>query len=195
MVRSIMNRSSNVPTPTPTRTPTGNTNTFPLSRVFDQFFSDDPFFALAPITLTREQSTTMALDFGEDENAYLVKASLPGFTQDDISCEVNEGVLTIRAEKSEEQEDSNQTWHRRERRFGSVIRQIQLPAPVVEDQANAELKDGVLTLRLPKVQKAPARRIAINGSKGGTQDNAQQSNTNGTHNVEHRTNRMAGNTR
>jgi HSP20 family protein len=192
MVRSIMNRSSNVPTPTRTQAPAASA--FPLSRVFDQFFNDDPFFALAPITLTREQSSTMALDFGEDENAYLVKASLPGFTQDDISCEVNDGVLTIRAEKSEEQEDNNQTWHRRERRFGSVVRQIQLPAPVVEDQANAELKDGVLTLRLPKVQKAPARRIAINGGRG-TQDNAPHQGANGTHTAEQRSSRMTGNTR
>jgi HSP20 family protein len=138
----------------------------------------------------------MALDFGEDENSYIVKASLPGFSQNDISCEVNDGILTIKAEKSGEHEDNNQTWHRRERRLGSVMRQVQLPAPVVEDQANAELTDGVLTLRLPKVQKAPARKITINGgTKGGASTEVTQHQSNGTHTSEQRSNRMTGSAR
>lgn len=184
MVRSIINRTTTTPN-------TRQVPPFvPLSRVLDQFLSDDPFFALAPIALNQNTSTGMALDFGEDETSYLVRASLPGFEEKDITCEVNDGVLTIKAEKTEEEDTGNQTWHRRERRFGAVMRQIQLPAPVMEDQAQAELANGVLTLRLPKVQKAPARRIAINGTKG---DGAQTSpRQDGQTSHGHNTNRMAG---
>ncbi|HYE62637.1 MAG TPA: Hsp20/alpha crystallin family protein [Phycisphaerales bacterium] len=193
MIRSITNRPTNSPA---ARQPAPFT---PLSRMMDEFFGTDPFFALTPVSFTalnREQSTGMALDFGEDQNSYIVRASLPGFAESDITCEVNEGVLTIKAEKAEEQEDTDKTWHRRERRWGSVMRQVQLPAPVVEDQAQAELVNGVLTLRLPKVQKAPARRISINSGKAEasepTQTGRQNAHVTNGHTPSEPRSRMAG---
>jgi HSP20 family protein len=163
MVRNLMSRTPR--------------QSFPLSRVFDHFFQEDPFLALAPVTLNQAApSAMMALDLGEDEAGFTIQASLPGFRENEVQIEVYDGVLTIKAEKSqEEQNDSGTTWHRRERRFGSVTRQIQLPEPVIEDQARAELSNGVPTLTLPKVQKAPARKIAINGinpTSNGTNDRA-----------------------
>ncbi len=170
MVRSIINRSSPTPTSRPMPAPF-----VPLSRVIDQFF-DDPFFALAPVAVSRTEQSALAVDLSENDQEFIVRASLPGFTEDQITAEVNEGVLTIRAEKSEEQQETNERWHRRERRWGSVERQVLLPAPVQDNQANAELSHGVLTLRLPKVQKAPATRISING-----QAKARQNGANGQH--------------
>jgi HSP20 family protein len=135
----------------------------PLSRVIDQFF-EDPFLALAPVALTRDQGS-FALDLSEDDNSFIVRATLPGFTQEDVNVEVNDGVLTISAQHDEE-EDKGERYFRRERRWGSVQRQIVLPSPVEEDRATAELKDGVLTLRMPKVQKAPPKRINIGSQPG-----------------------------
>jgi HSP20 family protein len=168
MVRSIMNRPASTPSTRPVPAPFT-----PLSRVIDQFF-EDPFFALAPVAVSRSEQPGLALDLSENDTEFIVRASLPGFTEDQVTAEVNDGVLTIRAEKSEEQQDNGERWHRRERRWGSMERQILLPAPVQDDQAHAELTHGVLTLRLPKVQKAPATRISINSKPQRTQTNNGQ---------------------
>jgi HSP20 family protein len=155
MVRSIINRPAQSSTSRSLSAPFT-----PLSRMIDHFF-EDPFFAFAPVAYSRAEQSGLAVDLSENDDEFIVRASVPGFTEDQITAEVKDGVLSIRAEKSEDQQESNERWHRRERRWGSVERQVMLPAPVQEEQATAELANGVLTLRLPKVQKSPARRIAV----------------------------------
>jgi HSP20 family protein len=161
MVRSLMNRT--------------NRNDLapfaPLSRVFESFF-DEPLFALTPMGMGAvggtQQATGFALDLSEDDQNLIVRATLPGFSKEDINVEVDEGVLTISAEHNEEktQGGEGERFYRRERRFGSVQRRIALPVPIQDEDASAELVDGVLTLRLPKVQKAPARKINIGEKQG-----------------------------
>jgi HSP20 family protein len=135
-----------------------------MNRMFDRFFSE-PFFSnsatlLAPVASAEEG--TLAVDVSEDEKTVIVRASLPGFKKEDIHVEVNDGVLSIKAERSEEKEDKGENFYRKERFFGSVSRRIALPSTVTEAETRAELKDGVLTLRLPKSQKALPKKIAIN---------------------------------
>lgn len=113
--------------------------------------------------LTGREGTTLGvpLDIEETDDAIIVRASMPGFKPDDITVEVNQGVLTIRGESREEREEARGTWHLKERRVGSVYRSVTLPAPVREDQAQATLEHGVLEIRLPKTEPAPQRRIPI----------------------------------
>lgn len=103
----------------------------------------------------------LALDVSEDDKAVIVRASLPGFRRDDIEVEVHEGVLTIKAQRSEEQETQNERFYRKERRMSSASRRIALPAGVKGEQTQAELKDGVLVLRLPKEERPAATKIRI----------------------------------
>jgi HSP20 family protein len=133
----------------------------PLSRVFEQFF-DEPFFTLMPVQ-TQGTQQSFAMDLSEDDQNVIVRATLPGFKKEEINVELDEGVLTIAGQHEEEHEEGgpNEKYYRRERRLGSVQRRIALPMAVREDEAVADLKDGVLTLKLPKVQKAPARKISI----------------------------------
>jgi HSP20 family protein len=152
MVRSLMNRTNRAPLA-------------PLSRVFENFF-DDPFFSSPALTLMpveRNAQQGFALDLSEDDQALIVRATLPGFTKDEVNVEIDDGVLTISGEHNEEKTEGgeNERYYRRETRFGSVQRRIALPVPVREESAQADLKDGVLTLRIPKIQKAPAKRITI----------------------------------
>jgi HSP20 family protein len=152
MVRSLMNRADRAPLA-------------PLSKMFEEFF-DDPFFggpALTLMPVQRADHSGFALDLSEDNESLIVRAALPGFTKDEVNVEVDDGVLTITGEHNEEktQGGENERFYRRERRYGSVQRRIALPMPVREENAQADLKDGVLTLRIPKVQKAPARKITI----------------------------------
>jgi len=78
-----------------------------------------------------------------------------------VDIEVHDGVLSIKAEHTEETESKTERFYRKERRVGSVSRRLALPSTVVEDGIKAELKDGILTLTMQKVQKEQPRKIKI----------------------------------
>ena len=91
----------------------------------------------------------------------IVRASLPGFTRENIDVEIHDGVLTIKAERTDETEERGENYFQRERRIGAVARSIALPSVVDDTQTAAELKDGVLTLRIPKSEKALPKKVKI----------------------------------
>jgi HSP20 family protein len=102
-----------------------------------------------------------ALDMYQTANEIVVKASLPGLTAENIDISIAGDVLTIKGEMLKEPEDSKTTYHIRERRWGSFIRSITLPVPVVADKAKAEFENGVLNLTLPKAEEVRAKTITI----------------------------------
>lgn len=132
----------------------------PLASMFEQVFRD-PFFAGAGL-VPRVEEGALALDVSEDESNVIVRASLPGFKKEDVEVEIHDGVLTINATHSEETEETGERYYRKERRVGSTSRRIALPSPVQENGARAELKDGVLSLHIPKVAKETPRKVQIN---------------------------------
>lgn len=104
-------------------------------------------------------------DIRNEEDRYLLDAELPGFSKEDISLDLQEGVLTIKAEHKEECEENNEKgdyYIRRERRFGSVSRSFDVSG-IDEENITASYQDGVLTLCLPKMQPTlpESRRIEI----------------------------------
>ncbi|MBL0921253.1 MAG: Hsp20/alpha crystallin family protein [Phycisphaerales bacterium] len=141
----------------------GSIEVQPIDRFFARMF-EDPFFAVrtAPLGAAAVDEGSLALDISEDNDNVIVRASLPGFARENIEVEVHDGVLTIKAEHTEESEESGEQYYRKERRFGSVSRRVALPSPVNEDGAKAELKDGVLTLRFPRAVKSTGRKVQIN---------------------------------
>ncbi len=134
---------------------------------FDRLVSqlvNDPFFGEIRVpagVLADVEEGTLALDLSEDDSNVFVRASLPGFKKEDVEISVHDGVLSIKAEHSEETVENKERFYRRERRFGSVSRRIALPSAVLDDKTSAALENGVLTLTLPKVRKEEPRRIAI----------------------------------
>jgi HSP20 family protein len=124
----------------------------------------------------------LPLDVLEDEKSVIVRASLPGFSPDEVDVEVHNGILTIQARHEEENEEQGPRFLRRERRWGSVSRNVALPTLVDEQACEADLSNGVLTLRIPKSQEAMPRKIKIgngsrpasNGAKGETAKDAQR---------------------
>lgn len=132
-----------------------------IGRVVNDLFNDPFFNEFKMISPTGLDEGTLAVDVSEDDKHVFVRASLPGFKKENVQVEVHDGVLSIKAEQSEEKEEKGERFYRRERRFGSMNRRIALPSTVVEGETKAELKDGVLTLRLPKSVKEQPRKIQI----------------------------------
>ncbi len=122
--------------------------------LFPDIFSDE--FFVRPLTAFKT-------DIKETENGYVVEAELPGYTKDEISVEYDNGELTVSAKKDEVNEDKNENYIRKERRFGSLARTFVFDN-VNGDEIKAEFKDGVLKLNLPKLEAAETKvkKIDIN---------------------------------
>lgn len=90
------------------------------------------------------------VDLAEYDDEFVVMADLPGYDRQDIDVRAGDGRLTIRAERDAEREDDTRRYLRRERRRESVTRSVDLPASVVEEDASATYRHGVLTVTLPK---------------------------------------------
>lgn len=100
------------------------------------------------------------VDIYEGADAITVEAELPGFKKDEISVTLEQGVLSISAERSGDEAKGEK--HLVERCYKRVARSFKLPIPVDESKVDAKLVDGVLTLRLAKREEAKPRKIEVN---------------------------------
>ncbi|HEY7537622.1 MAG TPA: Hsp20/alpha crystallin family protein [Gaiellaceae bacterium] len=107
------------------------------------------------------QSWVPTLDAWETEDAVVYAFDLPGVAQDKISVEVEDGALTVTAERERSAEVSEERYHRFERRHGTFSRTVALPQGVSEDAIAASYKDGVLEIRVPKPEQAKPKKIEI----------------------------------
>jgi HSP20 family protein len=114
------------------------------------------------------QAWVPAVDVWETEDALVYAFDLPGLTKDDISIELEDGALTVSAERKREHEVQNDRLYRYERRFGAFARTISLPQGVGEDAISADYRDGVLEVRVGKPEQTKPRRIEIGGTEHGT---------------------------
>lgn len=110
-----------------------------------------------------ERTTVIPIDVTERENAMVIRAALPGVDRNDLDVAVEKEILTIRAQSSHTQVNENEKVYRREVAFGSFTRSIRLPEGLNHDAIDAELKNGVLTLVIPKMieEKAKPKKIEI----------------------------------
>jgi HSP20 family protein len=106
-----------------------------------------------------------ALDVWETENELVLAVDLPGVPEDKVSIEFEDGVLTISGERERKVEQSGDRYYRFERRFGQFSRSVTLPQGVDEASIQAEYKDGVLEIHVPKPEERKPKRIQI-GAKG-----------------------------
>ena len=109
---------------------------------------------------TSEQSLVPHTDMYEEKNELVIKAELPGIDRKDIDLTLKDNILTIKADKKEEVVEDT-TLHTRERYYGQYLRSVTLPYPVKEGEITANFDNGVLELRLPKVEETKAKKIEI----------------------------------
>jgi HSP20 family protein len=102
----------------------------------------------------------------EEDDALVVEASVPGFQREDIAIQLHQGLLSIVASRPEQTTDAPRHYYRRERPVGSWTRRIALPGIVHDATVDAELKQGVLTLRIPVPAYAKPRQIEIRTDDG-----------------------------
>jgi HSP20 family protein len=104
---------------------------------------------------------TPSVDISETEGEYQIKAEIPDVKKEDVKITLEDGVLTIQGERKHEKEEKGKKFHRIERSYGSFARTFALPDVIEVDQVKAEFKDGVLSLHLPKSEKAKPKAIEV----------------------------------
>jgi HSP20 family protein len=104
---------------------------------------------------------TPAVDVLETDNALIIKADLPDVDMQDIHVEMENGTLTLKGERKFGKADKAQGYHRIERSYGSFARYFDLPDTVEPEKVQAEYKNGVLAVTLPKKEIAKPRSIKV----------------------------------
>ena len=129
-----------------------------LREAMDRLF-DDAYMRPASLMGTTWQAP--AVDMYQTDDEIIVKAALPGIKADEVQISVTGEVLTLKGEVKHEEETKEKTYHIREQRWGTFERTIMLPTDVVADKANADFKDGILTIRLPKAEEVRPKTITV----------------------------------
>ena len=104
---------------------------------------------------------TPAVDVYEDENSFLIKIELPEVRREDVKVSLNENTLSISGERRVENEDKRENYHRVERSYGQFYRSFTLPPNVDPATIDAQFKDGVLRVTLPKREEAKPKQIEV----------------------------------
>lgn len=108
------------------------------------------------------------MDISEDDQAFRVSAEMPGARPEDVEVIVEDDMLTIRAERTQERETNRRNYHLVERSVGVFQRSLRLPAPVDPGKVQAAFDNGVLTITIPKDgNQARSRRVQVRSGTGG----------------------------
>ena len=128
-----------------------------MDKVFDQFFSRSP----ARLSWNGNGGWHPVVDISENKEGFVVTAELPGLTQDDVHVSLTDNTLTVKGVKKQEKKVEEANYHRLERSYGSFQRTFAISADVEADKIKASFKNGVLTVELPKSEKAKPKEIDI----------------------------------
>jgi HSP20 family protein len=132
-----------------------------VNRLFNAFF-DVPVGGNG----TSVRRWVPAMDLVETEDHFVLRADLPGLSEQDVSIEVVDNVLTVSGERRTEHEDRKDGYHRVERAFGTFSRSLTLPEGVDPDAVEASFEHGVLEVRIPKPEERKPRKVAISVGNG-----------------------------
>jgi HSP20 family protein len=126
-----------------------------FDRLFDSFFN--PSYEEEPAL----SAFNPAVDIVEEDQAYQVHVELPGLSKDDIKLNIKDNYLSISGEKKRESKVEDKNYQRTERIFGSFQRNFRLSDSVDVDKIEAEFKDGVLNVVIPKKKESLAKQIEV----------------------------------
>ena len=135
------------------------------------FLSDDTPVQDAPVEESQQSDDSweeeeampgqLAVDVYETEERLVIKARTAGVNKSDLDVSISDGILTISGTLSSGDDSAATQWHIQECYWGEFSRTLALPVPVKEDEVEAVLKDGVLTISFIKIKQEQARKIEI----------------------------------
>ena len=128
-------------------------------RVMRQLMRWDPFTEMTP--LAGEAAFAPAFDVKETKDAFVFKADLPGIQEKDLEVKLNQNRLSVSGKREQEKSEKGDTFYTYERSYGSFARAFTLPEGVDGENIKAELKEGVLTLTLPKRPELQPKKIEV----------------------------------
>ena len=134
----------------------------PMHRLFNTLF-DTPTVAGAPV-----RRFAPATDLIESDSHYILRADLPGLSEDDVNVELDGNVLTVSGERRSSSEDRKAGYYRVERSYGSFRRSVRLPEGVDAEAITAGFDKGVLELHVPKPVASRPRKVQITVGGGAT---------------------------
>ncbi|MFH1538171.1 MAG: Hsp20/alpha crystallin family protein [bacterium] len=126
-----------------------------LDRMFGDFLSDS-FWGTDSL-----RAVDPPIDVYEKDGEIVLSAELPGMSKDDIDINVEGNTVTLRGERKHKDEVKDEHYHRIERLYGSFERSFTLPASADTNKISAEYKNGILKLRIPKLDEAKPKRISV----------------------------------
>jgi len=127
-----------------------------MNRLFNTFFDVPPSNGGGSI-----RRWVPAMDLVETEDHFILRADLPGLTQDDVSIELEDNVLTVSGERKSEHEQREEGYYRVERASGTFARSLTLPDGVGPDGVEASFDHGVLEVRVLKPEERKPRKVSI----------------------------------
>jgi len=130
-----------------------------LWEAMDRFFEEG--FVRPWLPMAWEASGGFALDMYETDEAFVIKTSAAGMQPEDVDIDISNNVLTIRGEARKEEEEEGARYHRMERYYGRFERSVALPTRVDVEKIEATLKDGVLTIEIPKAEEVRPKKVTI----------------------------------
>jgi len=135
----------------------------PMNRLFNNLF-DTPTVASAPV-----RRFAPATDLLESESHYILRADLPGMSEEDVNIELDGNVLTVSGERSGGHEDRKQGYYRVERSYGSFRRSLRVPDGVDAEAITATFDKGVLEISVPKPEQSKPHKVQITAGGGESQ--------------------------
>lgn len=127
-----------------------------VNRLFDSFFGSGPKNGNGAL-----RRWIPSMDLVEADDDLVLRADLPGMSEDDVQIEIKDNVLTVSGERRSEHEDKQESFYRAERSFGHFARSLTLPEGVDPDSVQATFDNGVLEVRVPKPAERKPHRVAI----------------------------------
>ncbi len=141
------------------------TNIMKWSPFFEPFEQFDDFFKDTPGLAISKQGLIPAVDMYETNDAVIIETALAGADPNKVSVEVAEGFITIQGSCDRKTEVEDKNYYRREIRSGQIFRKIPLPANVDQENAQADFKEGMLKIKIPKLADSNSKTIKINVTK------------------------------
>lgn len=130
-----------------------------LARSFENIFDD--FFGNSWLERSELSTWNPAVDVVEEDKHYVLSMDLPGLNKEDVKIAVENDTLKISGEKKHEHEDKKKNYHRCERYYGKFERSFNLGTEINTEKIEANFKDGVLYINLPKSESAKPKEIEV----------------------------------